>query len=77
MKEKAWQLINEHRELFDSISKEFAVEIIAAALLTVRRETLEEAAKEVMDYYSHADGWRFTVNDFKKIAQAIRKLGEE
>ena len=44
-KEQAWHLINEHRELFDSVSKEFAVEIIAAALIEFGNERLDELKK--------------------------------
>ena len=41
-KEAAWKVVNENRELFASMTKEFAVEIIEQALLSFAQEKMEE-----------------------------------
>ena len=71
--EVAWKLINEHRELFDSISKEFAVEIIAFAIREQVKEALEEI-KDVPATLEAAASYILQHGDLDKNATAISVL---
>ena len=69
--EVAWEVINEHRELFDSISKGFAVEIISTAIQEQVKEALSEAQTraELVDCAGLSS---YEVSS--RIVTAIRKL---
>ena len=72
--EVAWEVINEHRELFDSISKGFAVEIISTAIRKQIKEALSEAQAraELVDCAGLSS---YEISS--RIVTAIRKLSEE
>lgn len=74
-REAAWKLINDHRELFDSISKEFAVDIIAVALLEAYKEGRKEMKEAAaMTAYDELVG---LPDCQRRVARAIRELKEE
>ncbi|KKU98282.1 MAG: hypothetical protein UY28_C0004G0020 [Candidatus Amesbacteria bacterium GW2011_GWB1_48_13] len=75
----AWDVVNQNREFFDSITKQCAVDILSQTLLTfaveVRKQTKKEDAKiaDIKASALHQSGHEGLANIAHSIAAIIRE----